>query len=394
MTVTARQRGWFENVPPNGFANRPRSQDNNDNADGLNAAQEIVIETTPEHRNLVAGDPECHGWTRRFDDPGVEARRQHLLEHNGIPNLETVTPDQVDRAAELFHRDGFVVVTDALPADALANLATAASRAIDELLDADPDGSIGGGAGGLPHRYSFGATSASRHRLHDPAWTALIDLATTTPILTAIFGADTYVVGGGGGDLALAGAIEYQGLHADRIWTEPHDPVGGLSTPQLPVPVVTINFPTVDLTRENGPIRQIPGSQRWLDPIPSLVAEPDHMKLSTLCPVPAGSAIVRDNRCWHGGTPNLSTEARAMPNIEYYAPWFRSEGIHRCMPYERWADLSEHGKRISRYVVCDPGEVVVGAGFSHPREAARQAFVETQLAELGPPYTDDWFLRR
>ena len=31
----------------------------------------------------------------------------------------------------------------------------------------------------------------------------------------------------GGGDLALPGAIEYQGLHADNVWVEPHDPVGG-----------------------------------------------------------------------------------------------------------------------------------------------------------------------
>jgi hypothetical protein len=118
------------------------------------------------------------------------------------------------------------------------------------------------------------------------------------------------------------------------------------------------------------------------------------MKLSTLCPVPAAAAIVRDNRTWHGGTPNLSDHVRALPNIEYYAPWFRSEGIHRSMPYERWLELSEHGKRISRYVMCGPGETVVGAGFTHPREAERLAFIEQQLVELGHPQADDWYLRR
>ena len=83
------------------------------------------------------------------------------------------------------------------------------------------------------------------------------------------------------------------------------------------------------------------------------------MKLSTLVGAPAGSAVFRDNRCWHGGTPNLSDHVRAMPNIEYFAPWFRSEGIHRCMPYELWQGLSDHGKRICRYVTCAPGETVV-----------------------------------
>lgn len=38
------------------------------------------------------------------------------------------------------------------------------------------------------------------------------------------------------------------------------------------------------------------------------------MQFSTLCPLPAGAAIFRDNRCWHGGTPNLSERFRALPN--------------------------------------------------------------------------------
>lgn len=392
--MTDRKRGWFSNVPANGFQNRPQRQQDNESTGLGEQDPDIVIETTPEHRNLVAGDPQCVGWTRDPNDPGVQSRRRHLEAHNGIPNLELVDPSNVERAVELFYRDGFVAVRDALNADVYAQIKAATDRVMEEVLDADPDGSIGGGAGGLPHRYSFGATSGSRHRLHERAWANLTDLDTTTPILTAIFGSDTYVVGGGGGDVALPGAIEYQGLHADRIWTEPHDPIGGLTTPQLPVPVVTINFPMIDLTWENGPIRQIPGSQRWLDPIPSLANEPDWMKLSTVCPAPAGTAIFRDNRAWHSGTPNLSNDIRSMPNIEYFAPWFRSEGIHRCMPYDIWTELSDHGKRICRYVVCGPEETVVGAGFTHPRESERTAFIERQLAELGPPASTDWWLRR
>ena len=391
-------RGWFSNVRPNGRVARPAQQVNNDNVAGLAAPEpDIVIETTPEHRNLIAGDRECVGWTRHPDDPGVVARRTHLQENNGISDLEMVTPDQVDRAAELFYRDGFVVVVDALTGERFDALKEATNRVVGEILQVDPDGSVGGGAGGLPHRYSFGRASASRHQLHDPAWVDAIDLGTTTPILAAISGSDAYIVGGGGGDVALPGAIEYQGLHADRIWTEPHDPIGGLTTPQMPVPVVTINFPMVDLTAENGPIRQIPGSQRWLDPIPSLADEPDAMKLSTLVGVPAGAAVFRDNRCWHGGTPNLSDHVRAFPNVEYYAPWFRSEGIHRCMPYEQWQRLSDHGKRICRYVACGPGEHVLGAGFVHPREAERDRFLGQQLDELqavGSHQAQDWWLRR
>lgn len=395
MAPVSNVKGWFDNVPPNGFQARAMRQASNNNDLGLDTPEpDIEIETTPEHRNLVAGDPSCTGWTRRPDDPGVVALRDRLRTQNGIPNLEIVTPDQVGRAAELFHRDGFVVVADALVDERLAALQAATTRVVDEILAADPDGSIGGGAGGLPHRYSFGSTSGSRHRLHDPAWVDVIDMPTTTPILTEIFGSPNYVVGGGGGDLALPGAIEYQGLHADNIWAEPHDPVGAITTRDMPVPVVTINFPMVDLTWENGPIRQIPGTQRSAENIPGLADEPLWMKHSTVCPAPAGAAVIRDNRAWHSGTPNLSNEVRSMPNVEYFAPWFRSEGINRCMPFELWSRMSEHGQRICRHVVCDRGEPVIGAGFTHPRARERDAFIERQLAELGPDARRHWAARR
>jgi hypothetical protein len=389
------QRGWFENVPPNGFQSRPKTQLVNNNELGLDTPEpDVEIETTPEHRNLVAGDPSCASWERRPDDPGVVGLRDRLREHNGIPDLELIDPSNVDRAVELFHRDGFVAVRDALVGDRLAALQSATNRVVDEILAVDTDGSIGGGAGGLPHRYSFGSTSGSRHRLHDGAWVDVIDLSTTTPILSAIFGSPNYVVGGGGGDLAIPGAIEYQGLHSDNVWAEPHDPVGNTTTRDMPVPVVTINFAMVDLTWENGPIRQIPGTQRSTDAVPSLADEPMWMKHSTVCPAPAGTAIIRDNRAWHSGTPNVSDHVRALPNIEYYAPWFRSEGINRCMPYDQWLRLSEHGKRICRYVVCDPGEPVIGAGFTHPRARARDRFIEQQLSDLGADAELHWRARR
>jgi hypothetical protein len=319
--------------------------------------------------------------------------RQRLRERNGIPGLEVVTPDEVERATSLFHRDGFVAVRDAIEPGQLERLRNAAAEVIETLVAADPEGAVGGGAGGLPHRYSFGATSATRQMFHRPEWCELLDMPATTPILTAIFGSPNYIVCGSGGDLALPGAIEYQGLHSDNMWSELHDPLGGLTMRDLPVPAIHINFPLVDLTRENGPIRQIPGTHRSRAPIPTLADEPEWMRLSTLCPLPAGSAIFRDVRCWHGGTPNLSREVRAMPNVEYFAPWFRSEAVARAMSYERWRTLSPHGQRICRYVVCDRGETVVGEGFSHPRSAERERVRTAQLEAMGEEAAGE-YLRR
>ena len=356
----------------------------NDNPLGLaTPVGEVEIETTPEHRNLISGDPRCATWTRSYDDPGVVELRQRLRERNGIPGLEVLSPDEVGRAAELFHRDGFVAVCDAIEPEQLERLRAAAAEVIETLMAADPEGAVGGGAGGLPHRYSFGATSATRQMFHRSEWCELLDMATTTPILTEIFGSPNYIVCGSGGDLALPGAIEYQGLHSDNMWSELYDPVGGVRMRDLPVPAVHVNFPLVDLTPENGPIRQIPGTHRSRAPIPRLVDEPEWMRLSTVCPLPAGSAIFRDARCWHGGTPNLSREVRPMPNVEYFAPWFRSEALVRAMSYDRWQTLSPHAQRMCRYVVCDKGEAVVGEGFSHPRTVERERYRTAQFESLG-----------
>ena len=72
-----------------------------------------------------------------------------------------------------------------------------------------------------------------------------------------------------------------------------------------------------------------------------------------------------------------------MPNVEYFAPWFRSEGMMRSMPYERWQALSPHAQRISRYAVCQEGETVVGAGFLHPKAKVREQFKENQFDAMG-----------
>ena len=383
--------GWYAEVPPNGFVNREVSDTyvSNDNPLGL-ASPANEIETTPEHRNLISGDPGCRTWTRRYDDPHVVAYREHLRQHNGIRGLEVVGPDEIERATRIFHRDGFVAVRDVLTATQLARAKAATDRVVREILDADPIAAVGGGAGGLPHRYSFGGTSASRHTLHITEWCELIDLPTTTPLLESIFGSPNYIVAGGGGDFALPGAIEYQGLHSDNMWSELPDPTGCVTMRDVPTPVVTVNFAMVDLTTENGPIRQIPGTHRSRSPIPRLADEPEWMKLSTVCPIPAGAAILRDIRAWHGGTPNLSREVRSLPNIEYHAPWFRSEAVMRCMPYEQWQALSPHGQRVCRYVMVGPGESVVGAGYVHPRRALREAYRAEALDRMGQAAADEY----
>jgi ectoine hydroxylase-related dioxygenase (phytanoyl-CoA dioxygenase family) len=293
-------------------------------------------------------------------DAHIQALREHLDANNGIVGLEILDPDEIERAVRLFDRDGFVVVRDALDADQTAFLKAGVDEVVDDIVALDPDRSGNRGS----HRYSFGGSSTTRSMLHRPEWQMLIDLPTVTPILAAIFGSSDYIVRAASGDFCLPGATEYQPLHADvgdfvdtdsTPFSSFQDPRGDVSIRDLPCPYVCVNFMPIDMTRLNGPTRQIPGTQRSRAPIPRRSEEPEWMRLSTVCPAPAGAVQIRDVRAWHGGTPNLSDDVRAIPNVEYYAPWFREPmvpGISRA----DHRGLSERARRLTRFVVADSAD--------------------------------------
>ena len=342
---------------------------------------------------------------RQFDHPEVDQLRRYLKDKNGLQGLEICTPGEKTRAAKIFHRDGFVVVKDALDPPRLDAIREACERNLRTILSVPHSiqRKYVQETGRLPHRYCYGTCSASRQMMHEPAWVAMIDLPTTTPILIEILGSTNYSVWGGGGDLSLPGAIEYQHLHTDGLDLQTDGQARlervrsqlatefnlGRSFDNLDFksqrlvmdfanPGVTINFAVTDLTWDNGPIRQIPGTHTHLSSPPPPVEEPEWMRLSTLVGVPAGSAIFRDTRAWHGATPNVSHEIRALPSIEYSANTSPGQHFQRTMPHEIWLTLSKHAQNICLNIKSPIGEWPPGAGMLHPLSCERmRAFQET-----------------
>ena len=107
------------------------------------------------------------------------------------------------------------------------------------------------------------------------------------------------------------------------------------------------------------------------------------MRLSTLVGAPAGAAIFRDVRTWHGATPNLSREIRALPSIEYSAPGRGGAGFQRTMPHEIWETLSPHAQRICRFIKQAPGVWPYGAGVMHPLTSGRRVAYERDAGDKG-----------
>ena len=288
-----------------------------------------------------------------IDEPKeVTELRKSLLAWNGIPQLEMCEPHEIEKATRIFHRDGFVVIKNALSPSHLQSLKKGVEREVQNILQLDPKRRGNRGV----NRYSFGGSSKTAHLLHIKEWVDLIDVPTITPILISIFdGNDNYHVRGGGGDFCMPGAYEYQPLHQDMGNLSFNDKTNKLTFRDLPHPYVCVNYLVQDFTKVNGPTRQIPGTHHSNQPIPSFKEEPEWMKRSTLCGAHAGSAVIRDVRCWHGGTPNLSNECRAIPNCEYFAPYY-SEPFQPSLPYNIYKTMTPFQKKICRRTVIFPDE--------------------------------------
>ena len=312
------------------------------------------------------------GWSgKQKDDPDVIKLKSYLEVNNGIKGLEILGPNDIDEAVRLLKRDGFVVIGDVLNSEQIEILDSGCNDVISEVLELDSDNQGNRGS----HRYSFGGSSLTRSQLHRPAWQMLLDVQVVSKILTTIFGSQDYILRAGSGDFCLPGAVDYQPLHSDvRDWVEGgktpfssfHDWRGQVSLRDLPTPYICANFLPQEVTRLNGPTRQIPGTQNSRGRIPRLEDEPEWMKLSTVCPAPAGAVMLRDVRAWHGGTPNLSDATRSIPNLEFYAPWFR-EPMVPGINYKDYKKLSTHAQRLTRFSVMDSSEeLVTGATLRAP----------------------------
>jgi hypothetical protein len=105
------------------------------------------------------------------------------------------------------------------------------------------------------------------------------------------------------------------------------------------------------------------------------------MRYSTLVGAPAGAGVIRDNRAWHGATPNLSREVRAMPNVEYGAPWLDPAPWAGTLPHEVWASLPPRARAITAAIKTAPGVWPAGAGVMHPLRSRRAE----AKARGGPP---------
>lgn len=263
-------------------------------------------------------------WLKPLLEPVISVAndsRAALLARAAEEGVRLFHASEAKEAADQFHRDGFVVLLNALEPGELHKMKALSVELIRIAVDADPHGNRG------RRRYSLGRTTLVGASL------SLASSPVISNVLQKIWDSDSFNVQCTGGDFSFPGA-ERQDLHADVPVKQVADQLYAHYDPQhpqmtfmdLPTPVVKVYFPIIDLDERTGPPRFVPGSHNLT--AKQDVPPPDREPPTVRAFCPAGSAIIMDQRVWHGGTQNASGSARPMLSVHYAGPRY-SETVLR-----------------------------------------------------------------
>jgi ectoine hydroxylase-related dioxygenase (phytanoyl-CoA dioxygenase family) len=231
-------------------------------------------------------------------------------------------------AADQIRTNGYVILEDLLP----LSLITAMRDAFDPLLEQKRQAEQSNrGANRFQMYLPFVAPFADPLVYENDAVLAILEKTLGPDILCTYFASDT----------PLPGA-EYQRVHSDTRLLFPETQLS------LPCYGTVLNIPLVDVTEENGPMEIWPGGTHlWAGGV-DMEAMAERMT-SRRVTMKAGSALLRDLRMWHRGTPHHGTRSRPNVALVYTRPWYRFEQKVPVMTRAAYDSLSERSQRMFRF---------------------------------------------
>lgn len=118
--------------------------------------------------------------------------------------------------------------------------------------------------------------------------------------------------------------------------------------PRQPISVSAI-WAIDEFTGENGATEVIPGSHRWGDEVPD-AGNPDVVKVV----MPAGSVVVFAGTLWHRGGANRSDRPRLAITPQYCEPWARQQEQQILSVGPKAAQYSERIQSMLGYSIHPP----------------------------------------
>jgi hypothetical protein len=154
---------------------------------------------------------------------------------------------------------------------------------------------------------------------------------------------------------------EYQDIHRDA---QPLFPEMKAETPTFQI---AVNFPLVEVTRENGPFEVVRGTHMMTKEEGLKKLETGELKIEPVL-MELGDVMIRDVRGLHRGTPNNTETPRPMVVIGYSRKWLFRPEVGIQIPKAEWDKLSDKGKSLLRF------NQVVESLEQAPRTEKYQAF--------------------
>lgn len=142
-------------------------------------------------------------------------------------------------------------------------------------------------------------------------------------------------------DTPLNGS-QFQDIHRD---TPPLFPEIEQETPAYQL---AVNFPLVDVTKENGAIDIVRKTHLMTKEEGLKMIENGTLKIETF-PMNLGDVMIRDVRGLHRGTPNFTDEPRPMCVIGYSRRWLFRPEVSVRIPKKTWENLSDKAKQLLRF---------------------------------------------
>lgn len=233
---------------------------------------------------------------------------------------------EIETQVEQFHRDGFLVLPEALTKSEVAALRAGVERAFEKPSE---EAAL----------YGESMQRIWRPKMFEQgeAFEALIDHPRVIDLVEAILGPDCHLIANSALRTGPGEGISF--WHADETVRFPR-PKGVPLDPRIPMPcfVANFNYYLCDVDEELGPTQFVPGSHRsGRSPDPDDMdgdGNPTYEGKRVFSAVgPAGTAVLWHDQTWHRGAPNRATDRTRWVQQAPYARRFISQRFYPFINY-------------------------------------------------------------
>lgn len=220
-----------------------------------------------------------------------------------LVNPDTPIPDIL----ELFNRDGYVVMEDALTSAQVAEVSSAYDRELAAYLETNP--------------LKTGALRAEVKRILEkgPEFELLMDNPPVFRVAREVIGADIELASAGELDYKLPRTPSFIGWHNDFAWMV-----------NVPYPRqnfwVRCTYFLSDVTQNNGPFTLLPGTHLRDHKCPDLRDEhgqPHYLEGQIGITGKAGSCLINHTEIWHCNSANRGDRPRRLIMLLYKHAWMK-----------------------------------------------------------------------